>query len=72
MTMTNRERILKTATYDFLVDLNSNIQDGGFACVIECLTDEYQISTGRERCITVEHDCDECIQKWLNEEEKSR
>lgn len=66
--MTNREKYdLNRDTYDKMRELNINIQSGGYVCIIECITGEYQI-INRERCITVEHDCDECIQRWVNKE----
>lgn len=67
--MTNRKKYdLNRDTYDKMRGLNISIQSGDYACIIECITGEYQIGINRERCIMVEHDCDECIQRWVNRE----
>lgn len=72
--MTNRDRyILKVNEYDMLVKLNKAIQND-VACVIEALTGKYQKYKLDDkvycRCfnITNGRQCEECIQKWLNEE----
>lgn len=69
--MKNRKKILETSTYDFLMNLNENIMNGNYACIIECLTDEYQYDDrDRCRCKNSSKKCNICIQKWLNEEAK--
>ena len=73
--MKNRDRyITKVCEYDMLVKLNKAIQND-VACVIEALTGKYQKYKLDDkvycRCfnITNGRQCEECIQKWLNEEE---
>lgn len=63
--MKNREKILKTSTYDFLVSLNESILSKNYLCVIECILDNYQYKDG-SRCAICEPDCERCIQKFLN------
>lgn len=69
--MKNRDRLRHTALYDLLMDMNTGIRTGDYLCVKEVLTGEYQY-TDHDRCMTRdEHDCGECLRKWLNEEERS-
>lgn len=69
--MKNRDKyILKVNEYDMLSALNAEIMDGK-KCIIEALTGEYQYGKEKERCIaSIDRNCEACIQKFLNEEEK--
>lgn len=58
--MKNRQRIMKTNLYDFLMTLNSNIQRIYKGCILEALT-------GNK--INCDQNCDKCMQEWLNKEE---
>lgn len=70
--MTNRQKLLKTSEYDILCRMNRNIKCGA-VCVIEAIqggfADELDMLDISE-CRSHES-CEECIQKWLNEEEKA-
>lgn len=66
--MKNSTRILKTCTYDFLMKLNEAIQSHNYMCIKECLADEYQYQD-HARCAICYHNCEKCIQEWLNSEE---
>lgn len=72
--MKNRERLLKTSTYDTLVEMNKNLNspvyNGDVKCIMDALIgDEKEVCN---RCMDVGGigHCEECIQTWLNEEEK--
>jgi hypothetical protein len=65
--MRNRDKLRQTATYDLLMDLNESIRSRDYYCVLECITGEYQY-IDHDRCLTREHDCGKCLQKWINEE----
>lgn len=67
--MTNRKRLLSTSEYDTLVRMNENTSrvTGGRRCIMDVLhgkRDNYV----HDRCETYGN-CEECIAKWLNEEE---
>lgn len=67
--MKNRDRyILKVNEYDMLVKIQANIIDGGCCCIIEALTGGIYPCKNDKMCML--DTCKECIQKWLNEEDK--
>lgn len=65
--MKNRDRyIIKRNEYDLLCNISEKMIEG-CSCVIEAVTGE------RQDCqynIVDEGGCPDCLQKWLNEEEK--
>lgn len=62
--MTNRARFLQTNEYDLLIRMQYNLFDAAltkkYICVLEGID-------GRERECDPDG-CEQCIQKWLNEE----
>ena len=75
--MTNRDYILKTCPYDIIVNLNKSIIYDDYKCIIETLKDTRiyirETDGERARCINSlerKHfkNCEQCIQRWLNEE----
>lgn len=66
--MNNRQRLLSTNIYDVLMQMNDNLNPfSGNPCVLECLCgDNVDVPA---LCINYRQ-CEECIQNWLNEEEK--
>lgn len=72
--MNNRERLLNTCLYDFLVTLNESIMHEDYVCLMEHLQDKYIFDDEKYRCHygNTWKNCDKCIQKWLNDKEKSR
>jgi hypothetical protein len=70
--MTNRKRILQTSTVDFLMELNNNLDKADKAGYYKlCIMQALGLIDCYDRCHQFET-CFKCIQKWLNEEEKSR
>lgn len=69
--MTNREYIMHTNLYDFLMmvsnNLDSNNMEGkGSNCIIQLICGENQF----HRCCmnwNEDDECASCVQKWLNE-----
>lgn len=66
--MTNRQKLLTTSEYDLLVKMNDALLGEYEAqsqhCILDVITEKD--NSCRERSIAC--DCEECIQKWLNEE----
>ena len=60
--MTNRQKLGKMCIYDFLMMLDKNIEKLYGGCIKEALTGINYECDGK---------CDECMQKWLNEEAKN-
>lgn len=60
--MTNGDRIRSMSTYDFLVTISNNLWRNTTGCVIDMIVGDRMCpcSPGCE--------CDECIEKWLEEE----
>lgn len=63
--MTNRQRLDRTNMYDILVKINDNIQNY-VADNAQCVLD---LIEPKKSHVCKGKNCDECIQKWLNEEE---
>ena len=62
--MKNRTRLLQRNEYDLLVQLQNNLFDAALTKKYICVLDALD---GQDRdCDT--GGCEECIQKWLNEE----
>lgn len=65
--MTNREKyILQRNEYDMLVQIQAAIASQPYLCVIEALTGR-EYSCTEDKCCMLST-CEECIQRWLNEE----
>lgn len=76
--MTNREKLIKTAVFDVLNELNKNLatlhSKDKMPCIVYALIfsnyKEYEMYDIDElRCSKYET-CEECIYQWLNEEER--
>lgn len=62
--MTNRQKLLGHSEYDTLVKMNENLLAPGsnpYQCIVEVLE-------GHSIWPCPHETCEECIQKWLNEE----
>lgn len=67
--MTNREKyILKRNECDMLVQIQAAIASQPYLCVIETLTGKDYPCPDDKVCML--DTCEECIQKWLNDEER--
>lgn len=64
---TNREKILKTNLYDFLLSINNPYEN---ACIIENITGENIYDENEYRCWQTAYpkDCAECVERFLNKE----
>lgn len=62
--MTNREKMIQTNEYDFLIRIQNNLKDTVPTLRDYCILD---LITGRN--IKCELPCEKCIQKWLNKRE---
>lgn len=62
--MTNREKMIQTNEYDFLIRIQNNLENTVPILRDYCILD---LITGRN--IKCELPCKKCIQKWLNERE---
>lgn len=60
--MKNRERMLQTTTYEFLLRLNAVLRDKGH-CIFDLM-----YKTDIDECWC--DDCRECVPCWLNAEEE--
>lgn len=58
--MTNREKLHNMAIYDLLVQMSY------FDCPIAAIEDDDVITANH--CREHDHNCEECIAAWLNEE----
>lgn len=62
--MKNREKLLKTASYDILLKMQENLEAankrGDTPCIMNVIGAE-----SYDRCNS---ECETCIAKWLNEE----
>lgn len=65
--MKNRERLIKTAMYDFICSINANLRPF-MTCVI---TGIIGYDKKIVRCYNYKCRCDECIADWLEEEERT-
>lgn len=64
--MRNRDRILKTNIYDFLMILNERLLNSvGTYCIVDMLTDEQHM----DLCKKYNGDCALCVEAYLNAEE---
>lgn len=62
--MTNRQKLIETNIYDMLIQINKEVQGYGARCVLELVDYVY---TTHQYC---DYSCQECIQRYLNEEAK--
>lgn len=64
---TNREKILKTNLYDFLLSINNPYEN---ACIIENIDGSYIYDKDKYRCwqTASPKDCAECVERYLNKE----
>lgn len=60
--MTNRERLIKTNEYDLLVKIQKCLHESICRCILDTISDKYVACKSSS--------CEECLKKWLNEEEK--
>lgn len=70
--MLNREKLLNTNMYDLLMKWNKYLLDrGGMCCIIEMLENKKPRSRySTIRCMQYQNKCEDCIQAWLNSEER--
>ena len=62
--MTNFENIIKRGLHRILCDVNENISHfDGNRCIIDCMQGK---EAETSHCYN--HECDICIEEWLNEE----
>jgi hypothetical protein len=66
--MTNREKLLKTNEYDALLKMQENLNAANVRGDTPCIMDVLGVADSYERHLRQDN-CEECIQKWLNEEE---
>lgn len=62
--MKNREYLLNTSPIDILKSANARMLWLSCYCILDTLDE----ACGRDRCESFDFKCDECLQKWLNEE----
>lgn len=65
--MNNREKILNTNLYDFLLSINNPYEN---ACIIENITGEDIYDENKYRCwqTASAKNCSECVERYLNKE----
>ena len=65
--MNNREKILNTNLYDFLLSINNPYEN---ACIIENITGKDIYDENKYRCwqTACPKDCAECVERFLNKE----
>lgn len=71
--MRRRQRLNNRDLYDILTDLNDTMKGGVtyYFCIVELMKDDYIYDEDKERCFHHADckKCEECIQRYINEEE---